>query len=98
MTDGSALRVRATATGVRFPVRVQPRASRDEIVGVHGDALRVRLTAPPVEGAANEALVTLIAEALGVPRRAVRIVSGSGSRSKTVEVEGATPEAILALL
>ena len=73
---------------VRFAVRVQPRASRSEIEGVHGDALRVRLSAPPVDGAANEALVELLAKALGVAKGAVRVVAGVASRSKVIEVEG----------
>ena len=92
-----ALTVRASDAGVRFAVRVQPRASRSELVGVHGDAMKVRLSAPPVDGAANEALVELIAELLGVGRRAVRIVSGESSRSKVVEVEGVTAAAVLRL-
>jgi uncharacterized protein (TIGR00251 family) len=92
-----ALTVRASDAGVRFTVRVQPRASRSEIVGVHGDAMKIRLSAPPVDGAANEALVELIAEVLGVGRRAVRIVSGETSRSKVVEVEGVTAAAVLRL-
>jgi uncharacterized protein (TIGR00251 family) len=76
---------------------VQPRATRSEIVGLHGAALKVRLQAPPVDGAANEALVTLLAERLGVPRRAVRVVAGASSRAKTVEVEGTTEDAVRAL-
>ena len=92
-----ALTVRGGADRVRFAVRVQPRASRSEIVGLHGDALKVRLSAPPVDGAANEALVELVADALGVAKRAVRIVSGESSRSKTVEVEGVTAAAVLRL-
>ena len=92
-----ALTVRGSDAGVRFAVRVQPRASRSEIVGVHGDAMKIRLSAPPVDGAANEALVELIADALGVSRRAVRIVSGETSRSKVVEVEGVTAAAVLRL-
>jgi uncharacterized protein len=92
-----ALTVRASDGGVRFAVRVQPRASRSEIVGVHGDAMKIRLSAPPVDGAANEALIELIAEVLGVGRRAVRIVSGESSRSKVVEVEGVTAAAVLRL-
>lgn len=91
------LTVRGGADSVRFAVRVQPRASRSEIVGLHGDALKVRLSAPPVDGAANEALVELIADALGTAKRAVRIVSGESSRSKTVEVEGVTAAAVLRL-
>ena len=82
---------------VRFAVRVQQRASRSEIVGMHGDAMKVRLSAPPVDGAANDALVELIAAALGVGRRAVHIVSGMSSRSKVVEVEGVTAAAVLRL-
>jgi uncharacterized protein (TIGR00251 family) len=69
-------------------VRVQPRASRNEVAGVYGDALKLRLTAPPVEGAANEALVAVLAKAFAVAPRAVRIVAGHGSRSKLVEVDG----------
>lgn len=91
------LTVRDDDGSVRFAVRVQPRASRSEIAGVHGDAMKVRLSAPPVDGAANAALVELIAEALGVGRRAVRIVSGESSRSKVVEVEGVTAAAVLRL-
>ena len=64
---------------------------------MHGDAIKIRLSAPPVDGAANEALVELIADALGVGRRAVRIVSGESSRSKVVEVEGVTAAAVLRL-
>ena len=71
---------------VRFAVRVQPRASRNELVGLRNGVLRVRLQAPPVEGAANEALIRFIANELGLSRRAVRIVSGFGSRNKVVEV------------
>jgi uncharacterized protein (TIGR00251 family) len=73
---------------VRFAVRVQPRAARSEVAGRHGEALRIRLAAPPVDGAANEALVDLLAGLLGVPRRAVRIAAGHASRSKLVEVDG----------
>jgi uncharacterized protein (TIGR00251 family) len=74
--------------GVRFEVRVQPRASRTEIVGEHNGAVKVRLSAPPVDGAANHALVDLLAKELAVARRDVSIVAGASSRSKTVEVAG----------
>lgn len=82
---------------VRFGVHVQPRASKTEIVGVHGTALKVRLHAPPVDGAANEELITFLAGALGISRRAVRIVSGQSSRGKTVEVEGVSTASVHAL-
>ena len=91
------LRVHVKGTVVRVAVHVQPRASRSEIIGQYGAALKVRLQAPPVDGAANEALVTLLAARLGVPRRAVRVVAGASSRAKTVEVEGTTEAAVRAL-
>jgi uncharacterized protein (TIGR00251 family) len=83
-----ALTVTKRDSGVRFAVRVQPRASSSEICGLHGEALKVRLSAPPVDGAANEALVELLAGALGVAKRAVRIVAGASGRGKVVEVDG----------
>jgi hypothetical protein len=84
-------------TVVRVAVHVQPRASRSEIIGQHGAALKVRLQAPPVDGAANEALVHLLADSLGVSRRSVRVVAGATSRTKTVEVDGTTEAAVRAL-
>jgi uncharacterized protein (TIGR00251 family) len=80
--------------GVRFAVYVQPRASRSEVVGMHGDAFKIRLAAPPVDGAANEALVELLARKLGKPKAAVRIVSGERSRRKVVVVEGGSVEGV----
>lgn len=79
-----------TPTGVRLQVQVQPRAARTELVGLLGDALKVRLAAPPVEGAANEALVRWLAGVLKVPRASVVIASGVSSRRKVVLVEGAS--------
>lgn len=94
----SRLSLTVRGTGVRFAVRVQPRASRSEVVGIHGNALKVRLQAPPVDGAANAALVEFLAESLGVPRRAVRVVAGETSRSKVVEVDDLAPAAVERLL
>lgn len=82
----------------RIEVRVQPRASSNEIVGLRDGVLRVRLQAPPVDGAANDALVRFLSEELGVPRRQVRIVSGFGSRNKVVEVEAVALPALDRLL
>ena len=79
---------------VSFIVRVQPRASRDEIVGEYLDGLKIRLTAPPIDDRANEALRKLLATRLKVPLAAVRIASGERSRTKRVEVLGATTEMI----
>ena len=92
-----ALWVEQRGTVIRVGVHVQPRASRSEIVGIHGTALKVRLQAPPVEGAANEALVSLLAERLGVARRSVHVVAGATSRAKTVEIDGTTVSAVRAL-
>jgi uncharacterized protein (TIGR00251 family) len=78
--------------GVRFTVRVTPRASRNEIAGSQEGVLRVRLCAPPVEGAANKALVSLLAGALRVPRRDVEVVAGHTGRQKVVHVEGISPQ------
>ena len=81
-----------TATGVRLRLRIQPRASREEIAGVYGDAIRVRLTAPPVDGTANEALVRFLAALLQVSRSAVELVSGRTGRTKLVTVTGVSVE------
>ena len=84
------LTITAGAGGVRLAVRVVPRASRSAVAGVRAGRLMVRVTAPPVEGAANEAVLDVIAEAVGVPRRAVSILSGETHREKTVVIVGVT--------
>jgi len=83
---------------VSFSVRVQPRASRDEIAGVVEGAIKVRLSAPAVENRANEALVDLLAALLKTSKSAVRIRSGAHSRVKRVEVFGVTEKQIESLL
>jgi uncharacterized protein (TIGR00251 family) len=83
--------------GVSFYVQVQPRASHDAIAGEYADALKIRLTAPPVDDRANEALTRLLAERLNVPVAAVRIVSGEKSHRKRVFVAGAKREQVLEL-
>ena len=69
-------------------VRVQPRASKKAVEEVRDGALRVRLTAPPAEGAANEQLIEVLSKELGIKKSAIRIVKGHSSRDKLVEVEG----------
>jgi len=83
---------------VTLKVRVQPRASRDALAGEREGALVVRLVAPPVEGAANEALGRFLAKALGVAPSAVRIVAGGSGRNKVVAVAGLDAAAALARL
>ena len=91
--------LRNPASGtVQMRVRVQPRASRNEISGVIDGALKVRLQAPALEDRANEALVEFLAELLKRPKAAVRILSGHHSRNKRVEIQGVTEQQILALL
>lgn len=68
-------------------LRVQPGAKRTEVVGTHGEALRIRLAAPPVDGKANEALIVFLAEAFGVPVRNVSLLTGLTSRSKRIRVD-----------
>lgn len=67
------------------------------MVGVYGDALKIRLSAPPVDGAANEELVIFLASIFAVPRRSVRILAGESSRSKIVEIDGVTAHAVIAV-
>ena len=93
-----APRISPTAGGVRVTVRVQPRAASSGIVGRHGEALKVRLTAPPVEGAANRALVDLLAETFRISRGAITIVSGAGARTKVVELAGVTEDHVRRLM
>jgi uncharacterized protein len=81
-----------------FAVRVAPRGSRNAIEGEHSGALKVRLTAPPVEGRANEALRRLLAAHLNVPVNAIEIVAGKSSRTKRIAVAGVSPAQVLALL
>ena len=76
-------------------MRLTPRASKDEVLGLHDDALKIRLKAPPVDNRANEALVRFLAERLKVGRAEVAITAGWTSRTKTVRVAGLAPEAVL---
>ncbi len=82
--------IRDTASGATFSVKVHPRAKKDAIAGTVGDALKVSLTAPPVEGKANEACIRFFAEFLRVPRASVTIAAGETSRNKVVRVHGLT--------
>jgi uncharacterized protein (TIGR00251 family) len=77
---------------------VQPRARRTEVVGWHGNAIKVRLQAPPVDGAANDELVRFVAKTVGVPRSAVHIVSGERGRSKRVSLDGTSRSEVLRAL
>jgi uncharacterized protein (TIGR00251 family) len=80
--------VNGSASGVSFAVKVQPRAKKNAIIGELGDALKIALTAPPVEGRANEECIKFFANLLEVPRSSVSIASGESSRRKVIRVAG----------
>lgn len=84
--------------GVRFKVRVQPRASKNEISGVYQDMLKLRLTAPPVDGEANKACIEFFAKKLSLPKSSIRLVSGMKGRTKTLEIDGVTATAVFGLV
>lgn len=81
-------------SGAAFPVRVIPRASKNEVEGITGNALKVRLTAPPVEGAANEALIELLAERLKIRKSQIEIVAGQTSQHKMISIVGLQPSEV----
>ncbi|MDD2420973.1 MAG: DUF167 domain-containing protein [Heliobacteriaceae bacterium] len=82
--------IQETPVGIRFKVRVQPRAAQNTVCGLLDGALKIRLTAPPVDGEANAACVQFLAKSLGVSRAAVRLVAGEKARTKMIEVKGFT--------
>ena len=89
---------RPAESGAVFKVHLTPRASSEGLGGVHGDALKVRVKAPPVDGRANEALLKLLAKSLKVKNKSLDLVSGQTSRTKMVVVEGLTPEEVTSRL
>lgn len=91
-------RITESGEGVTFSLHVQPKACRNEICGFSGNELKVRLTSPPVEGAANKLCQEFFAKLLHVAKSNVRIIAGEKSRHKTVTIRGATKEEVLALL
>lgn len=95
---GQQLDIVSRDGSVVFPLRVQPRASRDEIAGVIEGALKIKIQAPAVENRANEAVCEYLATLLKTPKSAVRILGGERSRVKRVQIRGVQPREILALL
>ncbi len=90
--------VREVADGVEFSVRVQPRASRNEAAEVVGGVLKIRLTAPPVEGEANDQCIRFLADFLAVPKSRISIIRGKSSREKRIKVDGVTVDKIRRVL
>lgn len=93
MSDFAGLR--ETPSGVRLDVEVKVRASRSKVLGIKADRLSVALAAPPVEGAANQALIETLAEYFGLPRRRVSLVTGERNRRKVVELAGVRARDVL---
>lgn len=81
--------------GVTFAVRIQPRASKNEVAGILGGEIKIRVTSPPVDGEANKALCAFLGRMLGVPARRVEIVTGHKGRRKVIRVAGLGPEEVL---
>jgi uncharacterized protein (TIGR00251 family) len=88
----------ADGQDVILSLHIQPGAKKTEVVGLHGDALKIRLAAPPVDGKANAALIAFVAVKVGASRTAVELVSGQTSRTKRVRIAAATPEDVRAAL
>ncbi|MFQ5514277.1 MAG: DUF167 domain-containing protein [Myxococcota bacterium] len=86
------LDLRERADGVEVRIHVHPRSAKESVGGLHGGALRVRVSAPPLEGQANEAICRVLARALGLRSRCVRLVAGAQSREKWVRLDGAPAE------
>ncbi len=86
------------AGGATLSLHIQPGAKRSECAGLHGEALKIRLAAPPVDGKANEALLRFLAQRLAIPRQQISLKSGQTSRQKVVEIESVTAERLVALL
>ena len=80
--------IHETAAGVTFAVKIHPRAKKNAITGEVGDALKLALTAPPIEGRANDACIAFLAEILNVPRSSITIAAGQTSRNKVIRVSG----------
>lgn len=84
------MQIKPCENGIRFPAIIQPRSSKNEVTGIYNEALKIRLTSPPVDGAANKACMRFISKWLGVSPSEVNIVQGLNSKNKTIEVIGFT--------
>ena len=82
------IRITPTASGVSLEVQVQPRSSRNQVVGEQDGRLKIKLTAPPVEGEANQALINYLAQILDIPRKNIKLLKGESSRHKLIEISG----------
>jgi uncharacterized protein len=89
------LEIKSYKAGIRFAAAIQPRASRNQILGIHNHCLKIKLTSPPVDGAANQACIKFLAKAFGISPSRLSIVKGETSRNKTIQLEGMDPKDFL---
>ena len=82
------LEIKPCKSGIQFSAAIQPRASRNQILGIHNHCLKIKLTSPPVDGAANQACIKFLAKAFGISPSRIAIVKGETSRNKTIQFEG----------
>ena len=95
MAEPGRIEIHTSAKGSRLRVRVKPGARTNAVEGEHGGSLKISVNAPPEKGTANEVVRALLAERLRIPRALVQIVSGHGSRDKTVEIESLAPDEVM---
>jgi uncharacterized protein len=96
--NSSDLKVRETGLGVEVPLHVLPRAKRSEISGLHNGALKLRITAPPVDDAANRAIVEFFSKLCGIPKSNIHILTGAKSKEKILQLQGVTLNRFLKLI
>jgi hypothetical protein len=89
------LELKPYKAGIQFAAAIQPRASRNQILGIHNHCLKIKLTSPPVDGAANQACIKFLAKAFGISPSRVSIVKGETSKNKTIQFEGMNPETFM---
>ncbi len=89
------LELKPYKAGIQFAAAIQPRASRNQILRIHNHCLKIKLTSPPVDGAANQACIKFLAKAFGISPSRVSIVKGETSKNKTIQFEGMDPETFM---
>jgi uncharacterized protein len=96
--DDASLQIRETAAGLEVRIHVQPRARRSELAGIHNGALKIKVLAPPVDDAANRAIIEFFSGLLDISKSSIRIMSGQKSRDKTLLIQGLSRKAFIARL
>ncbi|MNJ92795.1 hypothetical protein D3C87_104690 [compost metagenome] len=90
--------IEETKGGVRLRLFIQPKSSKNEIIGPHNGALKIKITAPPIDGKANECLIEFLSDCLNIPKRDITLLKGDTGRNKTVEIQGLDEVAVRMLL